>query len=117
MEAPTVAVEADPLGIVSTASFVVTAASGDALASYLMRRRGFTEEDYTLVHPAGQLGRNLILSVADLMHKTEEEAICGPETTLKETSHRDDREALGGGLRIGRRPVAWHYYRWRRADL
>lgn len=80
----TVAVEADPLGIVPTASFVVTAALGDALASSLMRRRGFTEEDYALVHPAGQLGRNLILTVADLMHKTEEVAICGPETTLKE---------------------------------
>ena len=76
--------EADPLGIVPTASFVVTAALGDALASSLMRRRGFTEEDYALVHPAGQLGRNLILTVAELMHKTEEVAVCSPEASLKE---------------------------------
>ena len=76
--------EADPLGVVPTASFVVTAALGDALASSLMRRHGFTEENYAMVHPAGQLGRNLILTVADLMHKTEDVAICRPETPLKE---------------------------------
>ena len=79
-----VSIEADPLGIVPTASFVVTAALGDALASSLMRRRGFTEEDYALVHPAGQLGRNLILTAADLMHKIKEVATCPPEATLKE---------------------------------
>ena len=90
-----VAVEADPLGIVPTASFVVTAALGDALASSLMRRRGCTEEDYALVHPAGQLGRNLILTVGDLMHKTEEVAICEPGATLKELVIEMTRKPLG----------------------
>jgi arabinose-5-phosphate isomerase len=79
-----VSIEVDPLGIVPTASFVVTAALGDALASSLMRRRDFTEEDYALVHPAGQLGRNLILTVGDVMHNIAEVATCSPEATLKE---------------------------------
>ncbi|MFP6854533.1 MAG: KpsF/GutQ family sugar-phosphate isomerase [Opitutales bacterium] len=102
-----VSIEADPLGIVPTASFVVTAALGDALASSLMRRRGFTEEDYALVHPAGQLGRNLILTVADTMHKMGEVATCAPDTTLKDLVIAMSEKPLGaacvmeGGRLIG----------------
>lgn len=87
--------EADPLGIVPTASFVVTAALGDALASSLMRRHGFTEENYAMVHPAGQLGRNLILTVADLMHKTEDVATCPPEASLKDLVIAMTQKPLG----------------------
>ena len=95
-----VSTEVDPLGIVPTASFVVTAALGDALASSLMRRRGFTEEDYALVHPAGQLGRNLILTVADLMHKIDEVAVCTPATSLKEIVIAMTEKPLGAACII-----------------
>ena len=66
-----VSIEADPLGIVPTASFAVASAIGDAIASSLMNRRGFTEKDYAITHPAGQLGRNLVLRVKDVMQKKE----------------------------------------------
>ena len=75
--------EADPLGIVPTASFVVTAALGDALASSLMHKRGFSEEDYAYTHPGGQLGRSWALSVNDLMHPVEKVACCEEDTTLR----------------------------------
>jgi len=75
--------EADPLGIVPTASFVVTAALGDALASSLMQKRGFSEEDYAYTHPGGQLGRSWALSVNDLMHPVEKVACCEEDTTLR----------------------------------
>ncbi len=75
--------EADPLGIVPTASFVVTAALGDALASSLMHKRGFSEEDYAYTHPGGQLGRSWALSVDDLMHPVEKVACCQEDTTLR----------------------------------
>ena len=75
--------EADPLGIVPTASFVVTAALGDALASSLMHKRGFSEEDYAYTHPGGQLGRSWTLSVNDLMHPVEKVACCEEDTTLR----------------------------------
>ena len=75
--------EADPLGIVPTASFVVTAALGDALASSLMHKRGFSEEDYAYTHPGGQLGRSWALSVDDLMHPVEKVACCEEDTTLR----------------------------------
>ena len=76
--------EADPLGIVPTASFVVTAALGDALASSLMHKRGFSEEDYAYTHPGGQLGRSWTLSVNDLMHPVEKVACCEEGTTLRD---------------------------------
>ena len=75
--------EADPLGIVPTASFVVTAALGDALASSLMHKRGFSEEDYAYTHPGGQLGRSWALTVNDLMHPVEKVACCEEDTTLR----------------------------------
>ena len=75
--------EADPLGIVPTASFVVTAALGDALASSLMHKRDFSEEDYAYTHPGGHLGRSWALSVNDLMHPVEKVACCEEDTTLR----------------------------------
>lgn len=58
--------EADPLGIVPTSSFMVSSAICDAIASLLMKRRKFTENDFAKTHPGGQLGRNLILKVKDV---------------------------------------------------
>lgn len=76
--------EADPLGIVPTASFVVTAALGDALASGLMRLRSFTKEDYAGSHPGGQLGRNWGMTVGEVMHPLEEVALCGEDAGLRQ---------------------------------
>ena len=76
--------EADPLGMVPTASFMVSAALGDALASALMKRRNFSEVDYAQTHPAGQLGRNLLLVVNDVMHPPSNIAIVKLETTISD---------------------------------
>ncbi|MBC8412464.1 MAG: KpsF/GutQ family sugar-phosphate isomerase [Nitrospira sp.] len=62
-----VAVEACPMGLAPTASTTAALAMGDALAITLLNKRGFTEEDFALFHPAGALGRRLILRVEDLM--------------------------------------------------
>ena len=40
---------------------------GDALAVALLKARGFTEEDFARSHPAGTLGRRLLLHVEDVM--------------------------------------------------
>lgn len=76
--------EADPLGIVPTSSSLVTLAMGDALASALMTARGFVEEDFARLHPAGQLGRNMTLTVKEVMHRTETVATATAGTTLRE---------------------------------
>ena len=79
-----VTIEADPLGIVPTASAVVALALGDALAAALMYARRFTEQEFVRFHPGGQLGRNLWLHVSDVMHRVNEIACVGPETSLRE---------------------------------
>jgi arabinose-5-phosphate isomerase len=60
--------EACPLGLAPTASTTAALAMGDALAVALLESRGFTAEDFARSHPAGSLGRRLLLRVSDVMH-------------------------------------------------
>ncbi|KOR32232.1 D-arabinose 5-phosphate isomerase [Achromatium sp. WMS3] len=60
--------EACPLGLAPTASTTAALAMGDALAVALLESRGFTAEDFARSHPAGALGRRLLLRVSDIMH-------------------------------------------------
>jgi len=62
-----VAQEACPFDLAPTASTTATLAMGDALAIALLEERGFTEEDFSRTHPAGRLGRRLLLHVKDVM--------------------------------------------------
>ncbi|HGM2224626.1 TPA: SIS domain-containing protein [Neisseria gonorrhoeae] len=61
--------EACPLGLAPTTSTTAVMALGDALAVVLLRVRAFTPDDFALIHPAGSLGKRLLLRVADIMHK------------------------------------------------
>jgi len=61
--------EGCPLGLAPMASTTVTLAIGDALAACLIVRRGFKKEDFAFYHPAGSLGRKLILKVEDIMRR------------------------------------------------
>lgn len=56
-----------PLNLAPTASTAVAMAIGDALATVWMERRGVSAHDFALNHPAGSLGKQLTLTVADLM--------------------------------------------------
>ncbi len=60
--------EAEPSGVVPTASTTAALAMGDALAIALMRVKDFTEHDFAFFHPRGELGRKL-LKIKHLMHK------------------------------------------------
>ena len=62
-----IAQEACPLGLAPTASTTAALAMGDALAMALVERRGFTVEDFAVLHPGGRLGKKL-LRVEDAMH-------------------------------------------------
>lgn len=78
-----VAREADPNDMVPTTSALVALALGDALAVALMGEQGFTPDDFSRLHPGGQIGRNLNLRVADRMHTGDAVAWAGPATPLK----------------------------------
>ena len=60
--------EACPLGLAPTASTTAALVMGDALAIALLEARGFTDEDFARSHPAGSLGRQLLLKISDVMH-------------------------------------------------
>lgn len=59
--------EVCPLNLAPTASTAVAMAIGDGLAAVWMQRRGISAQDFAVNHPAGALGRQLTLTVADLM--------------------------------------------------
>ncbi len=60
--------EACPMNLAPTASTTAALALGDALAVVVLKERGFREEDFARVHPAGSLGRKL-MKVEDVMHR------------------------------------------------
>lgn len=63
-----VAEEACPLGLAPTSSTTAALVLGDALAVSLLDLRGFSPEDFAVSHPAGRLGRRLLVKVRDVMH-------------------------------------------------
>ena len=87
--------EADPLNLAPTCSTIVALALGDALAVALMMARRFTDQDFARYHPAGQLGRNLWLKVADVMHENDAVAWVKPETPLRQVIIAMSERPLG----------------------
>jgi len=59
--------EACPHDLAPTASTTATLAMGDALAIALLHKRNFTEEDFAMFHPGGNLGKRLFLKVEEMM--------------------------------------------------
>ncbi len=86
--------EACPLALAPTASTTATLAMGDALALVLMEQRGFREEDFAFLHPAGSLGRKLA-RVADLMRRGEDMPLVAESTSLREAIHEMTAKRLG----------------------
>lgn len=64
--------EACHLGLAPTSSTTVALCYGDALAVAASRIYGFKKEDFGKFHPAGALGKKLILKVGNLMAKGED---------------------------------------------
>jgi arabinose-5-phosphate isomerase len=86
--------EACPLGLAPTASTTAALAMGDALSMALIERRGFTVDDFAVLHPGGRLGKKL-LRVEDVMHTGEQIPRVSPETAMKEVLFEMTRKRLG----------------------
>jgi len=87
--------EACPLGLAPTSSTTATLAMGDALAVAVLEARGFTEQDFALSHPGGNLGRRLLLRVSDIMHTGNTIPLVNTDTTLKDTLLEMTAKGLG----------------------
>ena len=90
-----IAAEACPLGLAPTASTTAALVMGDALAIALLEARGFTSEDFARSHPAGSLGRRLLLHISDVMHTGEGIPAVPPNATLTQALMEMTRKHLG----------------------
>ena len=86
--------EAEPSGLVPTASSTAALALGDALAVALMKKKGFSEKEFAFVHPKGAIGKKL-LRVERLMHRGQAIPAIGPETPMGEAIEEMTRKKLG----------------------
>lgn len=87
--------EACPLDLAPTSSTTATLAMGDALAVALLEARGFTADDFARSHPAGSLGRRLLLHITDVMHGGDEVPRVSQQASLSEALVEMSRKRLG----------------------
>lgn len=76
--------EACPLELAPTASTTAALALGDALAMVLLESRGLTRDDFAKYHPAGNLGRVLLLRVRDIMRTADRLPVAVQTVSLQE---------------------------------
>ena len=87
--------EACPLGLAPTTSTTTTLVLGDALAVTLLKLRGFTEEDFARSHPAGTLGKKLLLQIVDLMRTGSDIPKVVMGTNIEEALFEITKKRLG----------------------
>lgn len=87
--------EACPLGLAPTSSTTAVLALLDALAIVLLKARQFTPDDFALSHPAGSLGRKLLLTVRDVMRQNQDLPAVLENTSLRNAIIRMSEKGLG----------------------
>jgi arabinose-5-phosphate isomerase len=91
--------EACPLKLAPTASTTAALALGDALAMVLLEARGLTRDDFARYHPAGNLGRVLLLRVKDIM-RTGERLPTAPDTVSTQDAILAMTRAKSGSIAL-----------------
>ncbi len=86
--------EACPMGLTPTTSTTTMMAFGDALAVALLKRKGFSSDDFQVFHPGGKLGSRL-LKVADIMHQGDEIPLVGEAALIQDAIFEITEKRLG----------------------
>ncbi len=87
--------EACPLGLAPTSSTTAALVMGDVLAVSLLESKGFTREDFARSHPAGQLGRRMLLHIQDVMHTGENIPCVDEQSSISQAIVEMTRKRLG----------------------
>lgn len=74
-----------PFDMVPTTSAVIQLIFGDLLAVALMRMKNFSLDEYILNHPAGRIGKRILMKVSDLMITGLQIPFCKPDDKLVDT--------------------------------
>ena len=73
--------EACPMGLAPTTSTTMMLGLGDALAVAMMELRGFSSDQFQVLHPGGRLGQAFV-KVDDLMHRDDAVPLCNADTVM-----------------------------------
>lgn len=76
--------EACPHDLAPTSSTTAAMVMGDALSVALLQKRGFTVEDFALLHPGGSLGKRLSLKIDEIMTKGDGIPIVKESASIKD---------------------------------
>ena len=76
--------EACPHDLTPTSSTTATLVMGDALSVALLQKRGFTAEDFALLHPGGSLGKRLSLKIDEIMTKGDGVPVVKESSSIKD---------------------------------
>ena len=94
--------EACPFGMAPTNSVTATLAMGDALAMAMVDARRFTVAEYAANHPAGAIGKALLLTVRDVMRTGERLAAVSPAATVMDALMAMTKAQSGSAVVVGR---------------
>lgn len=75
--------EACYMHLAPTSSTTALLVLGDALAVVTSRAKNYTKEDFGLHHPAGALGKKLLVKVKDVMHSGQKNAVVSDNSSLR----------------------------------
>ena len=95
--------EACPLNLAPTSSTTAMLAIGDAIAMVLLESRGFRREDFARLHPAGTIGRNLLMKVSEIMRPRTAFPACKPETTVAKALSQITAKRCGAAVVVDAR--------------
>lgn len=87
--------EAGTLGLAPTASTTAQLALGDALAVVLSQIKGFNRDAFRALHPSGELGKQLMVSIAEMMITGERIPMVAPDTELPDVVIEMTQKKLG----------------------
>jgi arabinose-5-phosphate isomerase len=95
--------EACPLNLAPTSSTTAMLAMGDALAMVLLESRGFRREDFARLHPAGAIGRDLLLKVSEIMRPRSAIPVCTTETPVSKALAEITAKRCGAAIVLDKR--------------
>ena len=87
--------EACPHDLAPTASTTATLVIGDALSVTLLKKRGFTAEDFALLHPGGSLGKRLSLKIREIMAQGDKIPVVKEDCHIKDVIFEITSKRLG----------------------
>ena len=95
--------EACPFGMAPTNSVTATLAMGDALAMVMIDARKFSIKEYAGNHPAGAIGRALVLKVSDIMRTGDKLALVPPTATVMDAALAMTASHGGSAIVVGKK--------------